>query len=137
MLSLDFTNEEKNVLINSLDHLKKNIDFFTIRFYHYFLQTEAGTLFKGDTEKQYRMFASSLNVIINHIFDSSQLDSYLESMINKHSTYGIRYNHIDLFISSFMNAWMELFGPEYDKTLYNLWKRLISMVMELFRNYLF
>ena len=136
MLSFDFTEEEKISIQNSLEHLRKKIDFFSILYYHYFLQTDAGLLFNGDPEKQYKMFASSLNVIINHIFDPSQLNTYLEAMITKHMTYGIKFHHIDLFINSFMTAWKELYDFNYDQVLYNLWKRLISEVMNLFSNYL-
>ena len=36
---------EKEVFLASLEKLRKNSEFFVIRFYHYFLQTKAGKLF--------------------------------------------------------------------------------------------
>lgn len=133
---IQYSANELKKFESSLDFLKKHIDFFSIRFFHYFLESEASLLFKNNLEKQYEMIDGFLKIIIEYQFNSSQINNYLVSVAKRHTKYGLELRYINYFISSFLNAWKELYDYKYDEGLYNLWKRLINEIMTLFKNYL-
>lgn len=128
--------EEKNYLDKSIKVINKHIDFFVIRFYHYFLSTDAGNLFQNtQMDKQMNMFATSLIVIFNHVKNPFQLKSYLEELAIRHRNYGVITEHSDYFIDSFMAAIKEVMEGENlgNKTL-DLWFKIISDVLGFFQD---
>ena len=133
----ELSESEKQLLQFSLPIINKNMEFLVIRFYHHFLQTKAGVLFKHTKmEDQYKMFASSLNAIITHIANPYLLTDNLDVLIQSHVTYGVMEDHIDYFIESFMKALGEVFNNEQDKTILKLWKKLITNIMMYFKEQL-
>ena len=103
--------KEKNLFLLSLPIINRNMDFFVIRFYYYFLRTKAGLLFQHtNIEQQFKMFNSSLNVILTHIADPMQLEDHLQELIKTHVEYGVIAEHVDYFIDSFMKALSEIFS---------------------------
>lgn len=111
------------------------MDFLVIKFYDYFLKTDAGFLFQHtEMDHQYKMFASSLNVIITHIVSPHLLTDNLDKLIESHTHYGVSAKHIDLFIDCFMKALQEVFESDRDKLILNLWKKLLTTIMYYFRD---
>ena len=130
-----FSDNERLQLQDSIIFLKKNIDFFIIRFYHHLLQTEAGSLFRNSNmENQYKMFNVSLKIILSYIEDPEKIKDYLGSMAQRHAQYGVNTEHTGLFIDSFMNAWKELFDNNYEENLFNLWYKIISEILFYFKD---
>lgn len=132
-----FSSYDKQIFLASLPIISKNIEFFIIRFYHYLMKTETGQLFEhADFSKQYRMFQTSLNVILTHITDTTLLDDYLLNIIKKHRAYGVLVRHTDYFTDSFMNALEEIFTDEEDYQILDVWRKVISEIMTYFKNHL-
>ena len=110
------------------------MDFFVIRFYYYFLRTKAGLLFQHtNIENQYKMFNTSLNVILTHIADPTLLEDHLQELIKTHVDYGVITEHVDYFINSFMNSLSEVFSEESDENLLEIWHKIITEIMFYFR----
>ena len=132
------SSEENNILLLSLPIISKNMDFFVIRFYYYFLRTNAGLLFQQtNIENQYKMFNTSLNVILTHIADPTQLEDHLQDLIKSHVEYGVIGEHDDFFIDSFMKALSEIFSDYSAKNLLEIWYKVISEIMFYFKENLF
>lgn len=126
--------EEKSAILSSLPILSKNMEFFVLRFYFHFLKTKAGVLFQHtQIPKQHKMFNTAFTVIINHITDPVLLEHSIEDLVKSHSKYGIRQDHIDLFINSFMIALQEVFNEDSDHLL-NSWHTIIVEIMSFFSN---
>jgi hemoglobin-like flavoprotein len=125
---------EKQVFFDSLPIINKNMDFFVIRFYNYFLRSNAGHLFKNtQIENQYKMFNTALNVIISHISDSTLLEDYLALLVDEHAHYGVISDHIDNFVESFINALSEIFNNDSEKSIILIWYKVISEIMHYFK----
>ena len=132
------SSDEKNIFLLSLPIISKNMEFFVIRFYYYFLRTNAGLLFQQtNIENQYKMFNTSLNVILTHIADPTQLEDNLQDLIKTHVGYGVIGEHIDFFIDSFMKALSEIFSDYSSKNLLEIWYKVISEIMFYFKDSLF
>ena len=72
------SSKEKDLFLLSLPIINRNMDFFVIRFYYYYLRTKAGLLFQHtNIEKQYKIFTTSLKVMLTHIADPTQLEVHL------------------------------------------------------------
>ena len=126
---------EKNAFLSSLPVISKNLEFFVIRFYFHFLRTKAGLLFQHiNIEQQYKMFSSSLNIIITHISDPEQLEGHLYELIETHNDYGVIVEHVDYFIDSFMKALAEIFSNDSDREIIDVWSLAISEIMQYFKN---
>ena len=126
--------QERTILIKSLPVINGNMDFFVIRFYYHFLRTKAGLLFKHtNIEKQFKMFNTSLNIIITHIADPTQLEDHVHELVKSHAEYGIIPEHVDYFIDSFMKALKEIFPEEEDQEIVEIWHKIISEIMDYFR----
>lgn len=129
---VELTQTDKNLLLSSLPIIAENMDDFVVRFYSYFLKTDAGALFHSThLEKQYKMFHSSLGVIISHIENPVFLQEHLQSIIDSHKKYGIKLIHVQEFVDSFMNALKDIYGNEFDK-YEHLWHKIISNIMSYF-----
>ncbi len=129
------SSKEKEIFLLSLQEINKHIDFFIIRFYHYFLQTKAETFFRDTTfESQNKMFNTILNVLITYIADPTQLKDYLQKLIKIHSNLSINSDHVDYVISSFINSLNEIFNEEADVVIIEIWTKVINEVMIHFKN---
>ena len=64
-------------------------------------------------EKQFKMFHSSLGVIISHIEHPAFLEEHLNSIIESHKKYGVKMIHVEGFIDSFMKALSDIYGNEF------------------------
>ena len=129
------TMDEKKTLYVSLPILNKYMDFFVIRFYNYFLKSEAGSLFKDiDIEKQFRMFHRSLNVLVTHLAEPDKVEVYLDILIRNHKTYGVNQEHVDNFTDSFMKALKEIYTEESDEEIITIWYKVVLELMTYFKN---
>ena len=129
------SSKEKDLFLLSLPIINRNMDFFVIRFYYYFLRTKAGLSFQHtNIENQFKMFNTSLNVILSHIADSTQLDDYLQELIKAHVEYGVITEHVDYFIDSFMKALTEIFSDESNYELLEIWRKVITKVLQYFKD---
>lgn len=124
--------QEKATFFSSIPIIRQNLDFFVIKFYSYFLQTKAGTLFHNtNLEKQYKMFHSSLTLIINHLENPDYVSDHLNKLIEVHLTYGVKKEHIDYFVTSFMKALKDIFSEQYD-IFEGTWYEIINEIMRYF-----
>ena len=129
--------KEKNLFLLSLPVINRNMDFFVIRFYYYFLSKKARLLFQdSNIVEQFKMFTTSLNLILTHIADPMQLEDHLLDLIKTHVEYGVIAEHVDYFIDSFMKALTEIFSDESNNKLLEIWYKLITHVMHYFKDYL-
>ena len=78
------------------------------------------------------MINSSLNVILTHIADPTQLEDLHE--IISHAEYGVIEEHVDYFICSFIKALQEVFSDESTKNLLDIWSKVITEIMTYFKN---
>lgn len=131
------TESERQLLQFSLPKLNNNLDFLVNNFYKYFLKTDAGILFQHTNMKnQQKMFASSINVITTNIANPQLLGDTLDNLIAKHIDYGVMSKHADDFVNSFMKALGELFNTEKDQQILHLWQKVISNIMDYFKDHL-
>ena len=127
--------KEKNLFLLSLPVINRNMDFFVIRFYYYFLRTKAGLLFQHtNIEQQFKMFTTSLNLILTHIADPMQLEDHLLDLIKTHVEYGVIAEHVDYFFDSFIKALSEIFSDESNYELLEIWYKVITQVMQYFKD---
>lgn len=133
LIVLNLSELERKDILESYKIIKKNQDFFVIRFYHYFFQTNAKNLFKDTKmEKQYVMFSKSLDLIISQILNPDKLFNQLKIITKSHTAYGVLVTHSPYFIDSFMQALKEIFTEKKDTDLLNLWSVLLSDLMDYF-----
>ena len=132
------SDDDKKILLDSIEIIKKNLDFFIIRFYEHFLKTGAGSLFQHTAmDKQYQMFATAINIIFNHINNPQQLAEFVEELSLKHISYGVLPEHTDDFINSFMIAIKEVFkGEKMEENMIELWYQVTSDVLTFFKEVL-
>ena len=132
---LNLSDDEKYHLNETIKIIKKNLDFFVVRFYEYFLKTEAGILFQNIAmEKQQLMFSTSLNIIFDHITYPLDLGRYLEDIAIRHKEYGVLAGHTNFFIDSFLTALKEVLeGQIVDSKYFDIWIRDISDVLVYFQ----
>ena len=106
------------------------------RFYYYFLETEAGDLFRHtELEKQYKMFYVSLAFLIAHIDNPILLNEHLKLVVAKHKQFGVTNRHIPYFIDSFMSAIKE-FLDNSDNRIIEIWNSVIYEIMNVFNEQL-
>lgn len=129
------SNNEKNLLLVSVPMINKNMEFFTIRFYYHFLQTKAKFLFKNTIiEQQHKMFGSSLYIILTYIADPEYLENYVGKLAMNHGEYGIIGKYIDDFVGAFMKALQETLPEDTNSHLFDIWHRVISVIMIFFKS---
>ena len=129
------SSKEKDLFLLSLPIINRNMDFFVIRFYYYFLRTKAGLLFQHtNIENQFKMFTTSLNVMLTHIADPTQLEDHLHELITSHVEYGVIEEHVDYFIDSFMKALQEIFSYESTHDLLAIWYKVVTEIMLYFKD---
>ena len=128
----ELSDADKQLLLSSLPFISSELDLFVIKFYSYFLKTDAVSLFhKTHMEQQYRMFHASLGVIITHIDNPEFLEEHLNSIVSKHASYGVKNIHTEYFVEAFMNALNDIFGKNF-KTYKELWYIVIRDIMNYF-----
>lgn len=136
MESIKYLSEEERLhLQSSINYVVGNLEVLAKRFYHYFLQTDAGILFKDtDMEKQYKMFAISMRIILDHINHPTEMKNQLDNLIISHKRYGVIAQHADFFVDCFLKALKEIFeGYQVDERQRAIWKNIISEVMQYFK----
>lgn len=129
---IELSGSDKELFLSSLPIVRNKLDEFVVNFYSYFLKTDAGRLFKETAmETQYRMFHSSLAVIITHIEHPTLLEQHLSYLISGHTKFGVLLTDIDLFINSFMQALQDIYEDQF--YLYkDIWYKLIKEIMDYF-----
>lgn len=131
---LPLTEEERQQLHLSIELINKNIDFFVIRFYNYFLKTEAGKLFQNtEMDKHYNMFSTALNVIFNHIDNPNYIKGFLDDIIFRHIGYGVLPEYTDYFVNSFLSSLKEVFDDEDFGNTLHIWLKIISDLLAYFQ----
>ena len=129
---IKLSDADKDMLLSSLPIIRENLDLFVIKFYSYFLKTDAGRLFKDTAmETQYRMFHSSLGIIITHIEHPALLEDHLRHLLRNHGKYGVLTSDLDLFIDSFMEALQDIYKDQFS-TYRDIWFNLINDIMVYF-----
>jgi len=129
---LEFSDSDKDLLLTSLPIIRNKLDEFVIKFYTYLLNTDSGRLFKETAmETQYRMFHSSLAIIITHVEHPALLEQHLSHLITSHAKYGVLLTDIDLFINSFMKTLQDIYEDQFYKYK-SIWEKLITEIMNFF-----
>ncbi len=130
---IDLDNTTQKVFYSSLSKIKENLDFFVLRFYYYFLQTEAGALFHDTKfEFQYKMFYGSMELILNHITTPDLIENHLNRLVKKHKDVGVTVEHIDYFIGSFMKALQDVYIGENSEEIIAIWHKIIVKILTCF-----
>lgn len=129
------TEVERLQLQPSINYAVNNLEFLIKRFYYYFLQTDARIIFKDtNMEKQYKMFAISIRIILDHIDNPTHLKKQLDDLINSHKNYGVMPEYTDYFKECFLKALREVFeGYQLYESQMNNWDNIISEVMQYFK----
>ena len=126
------TDFEKDKFFESIPIIRQNLDYFVIKFYSYFLQTKAGLLFhETSLDKQYKMFHSSLSLIINHLDNPDYVVEHIDKLNEIHVNYGVEKVHVEYFVSSFMKALKDIFSDKYS-TYQSIWYKVITEIMDYF-----
>lgn len=123
---------DKQKFYESLRNIETQLERLVQRFYYFFLQTEAGVLFKNtEMENHYQMFNVALAFLISHIDNPSMLNKHLELIVKNHKKYGVESKHIPFFIDSFISALKEFFD-ESDERVIPIWNSIIYEIMSYF-----
>ena len=129
----NFSNTDKEIFYTSLTTITSHLDFFVLRFYYHFLDTKAGQLFQRTRlEHQYKMFYSSIDLIINHIENPHLLEDHLNDLAEKHKQVGVLVEHVDYFIGSFIKALEDIFIGDVNKQIITVWYKIIVKIMSYF-----
>ena len=122
-------------MVNSLIILKQNLDYFIIRSYHYFLQTESGLKIQSTSiQDQFKLFHSSISIILTYINKPAELDKYLQIIKEEQQRdiiFMIEYN--DDFVESFIHAINEIFMNDESQQVLSLWKKVIKNILFYFK----
>ena len=129
---IELNKVDKEQLLSSIPKIAENMDDFVVRFYSYFLKTDAAELFHAtELEKQYKMFHSSIGVIISHIEHPVFLEQHLQAIVSNHKNYGVKMIHVEEFVESFMKALADIYAEEFD-TYEHIWRKIIGNIMSYF-----
>ena len=132
--ALKLSESERETLIDTYRNIKKHLDFFVVRFYHYFFQTDAKFFFKNTKmEDQFRMFSESLDLLISQVLYPNELFTNLKKLAIIHSRFGIKEEHISYFKDSFLLALKEIFNERENEEILDLWSVLLIDLMDYFR----
>ena len=127
---------EKQQFYISLSHIEDKLEGLVERFYYFFLQTDAGILFKNtNMDTHYKMFHVTLAFLIAHIDNPVLLNEHLKLVVQKHKTYGVKSEHVFYFIDSFMMALKEFFD-ESDERVTFIWNNVLYEIMSFFNEQL-
>lgn len=129
--------KDKQDFYISLTQIENKLEHLVQRFYYFFLQTDAGELFKNtQMENHYKMFHVALAFLIAHIDNPESLNQHLKLVVTKHKTYGVKSKHISLFVDSFMSALKEFFDESNERVV-RIWNSVIYEIMSFFNDQLF
>ena len=124
------SDQEKIMVQPSLIIIDKNMDFFVIRFFDYFLRTKANKIFQQkDKESQFDLFIESIKIIFSRIANKEEIEKNLEELVKKHKDLGITKEHVNYFKESFLNALNEIFANNADKKIIEIWDGIISEIL--------
>lgn len=131
---LDITDPEKELLLESVDHLTGKFEELVERFYHYFLQSDEQIkeMFKRThMERQQSMFNVAIGVIVTNIDNPELLFTHINQVIDRHRLYGVKDDQVHFFTSSMSKAIKDVFGES--DPIVPIWLKLINDVMQYFR----
>lgn len=125
--------EDRELFYASLPTIIQNLDFFVLRFYYYFFQTEAFKLFEHvKLNYQYKMFYSSIKTMIGHIETPELLENQLDKLVSVHKAYGVTVEYVDYFINSFNLALNDIFTNREKDEILAVWYKIIIRIMNYF-----
>lgn len=125
--------EDKELFYASLPTIMQNLDFFVLRFYYYFFQTDAFKLFQHvKLNYQYKMFYISIKTMIAHIETPDLLEDQLDKLVSIHKSYGVTVEHVDYFINSFNQALSDIFTNQEKSETIAVWYKIIIRIMNYF-----
>ena len=124
---------DKQLFYESLKNIENKLNYLVQRFYFYFLQTEAGPLFREtEWDNHMKMFHVSLAFLIAHIDNPTLLNKHLSLIVENHRGYGVESKHISHFIDSFISALNEFF--EENDRIIGIWHSVIYEIMSFFNS---
>ena len=119
------SDEERQELTSSITLL--NLEQFVSNFYQHFLDQETLEFIQHHSkESLINMFSSSLNIIIAHTDESFPIDEYINILKAQYPGITIMVQNKGLFISSFMQAFVDTLKENYNDRLGYLWYKAIS-----------
>ena len=128
---------DKQEFYASLARIEHRLEHLVHRFYYFFLQTEAGGLFKNtDMETHYRMFHVALAFLIAHIDNPNLINKHLKLIVERHKKYGVKKSYIFYFIDSFISALKEFFDESNERIIV-IWNSVIYEIMSFFNEKFF
>lgn len=126
------SDEERQELTSSITLL--NLENFVSNFYQHFLDQETLEFIQHHSkESLINMFSASLNIIIAHTDESFPLAEYLDSIKMQYPGITIMLQNKGLFISSFMQAFVDTLKENYTDRLGYLWYKAISSFVFAFK----
>ena len=124
---VEFSTDEKQELIDSLQYLGLNFENFVISFYETFLQNKTLEIIQNNTkESLINMLVASLNIIISSIEHPIPIIEYKNILNSKYPDFTNMLMKRDLFIKSFMFAIVDTFKDNYNERLGYLWFKQVS-----------
>ncbi len=130
---LNLPEHDKELFNSTLPIIIQNLDVFVLRFYYYFFQTDVVNLFKQTKLKnQYKMFYTSIETIITHLECPELVENQLDRLVAKHREYGVMVEHVDYFITSFIQALKEILTKPETKDAITVWYKIIVKIMTYF-----
>ena len=124
---VEFSTDEKQELIDSLQYLGLNNENFVISFYETFLQNKTLEIIKNNTkESLINMLVASLNIIISSIEHPIPIIEYKIILNSKYTDFTNIIMKRDLFIKSFMFGFVDTFKDIFNERLGYLWFILVS-----------
>lgn len=134
-LQLSLSQEEKELLTQSVEKLAGKLDLLVELFYTYFLQSDekVATLFHHThMDRQQNMFNVAIGVIVTNIENPDFLQIHIDKLIDQHRLYGVNDEFIQFFIESMSKTILHMFGK--DDPIIQPWLKLINAVMNYFRS---
>ena len=134
-LILTLTNEEKDLLKQSIVGMTGKLDDLIDKFYVNFLKSDEqiAKLFQNtDILKQQNMFNVSFGLIITNIDNPDLLQLHVDKIIEKHKLYGVNNQHVPFFTNAMTKTVREAFDNPNDPAIVP-WIKLINDVMYYFQ----
>lgn len=132
---LALSEEERLLLINSIQRLMGKLDILVEKFYFYFLQSnnEIKRLFsQTDMIKQQNMFNVAIGVLITNVGNPDLIQDNLDVYVKKHLIYGVTVAHVQYFVDAITKSFSELLINE--EMILKAWIKVFYGVMEYFKS---
>lgn len=135
----DLLSQHRYQIQASWDLLKNAEDTVATLFYGRFFEVDpsARELFSNvDMSAQKGHFVKTLRALVNHVSDSSKLESVLHGLGDTHKNYGIKMAHLDTFNATFLWTLQIGLGDSCTRECVEAWRWLLSVVAGVFRDHL-